>query len=112
MLIPAITVGDTINGKENTQRKNDYNKVFTVNSDATLKINNSYGNLDIVTWNENRIEIQVSITTNGNDEEKVQKKLDEITVDFDICSRFGFSQNNFQQKQIEIMVELDQKQQC
>ena len=27
----------------------------------------------IVTWNENRIVIEVHIKTNGNDEEKVQK---------------------------------------
>ncbi len=81
LLIPAITLaGDEWKGKYTKNKM--INKVFAVNSDATLKINNSYGNLDIVTWDENRIEIQVSITTNGNDEEKVQKKLDEITVDF------------------------------
>jgi hypothetical protein len=81
LLIPAITfAGDEGKGKYTKNKM--INKVFTVNSDATLKINNSYGNLDIATWNENRIEIQVSITTNGNDEEKVQKKLDEITVKF------------------------------
>jgi len=81
LLIPAITLaGDEWKGKYTKNKM--INKVFTVNSDATLKINNSYGNLDIATWDENRIEIQVSITTNGNDEEKVQKKLDEITVKF------------------------------
>lgn len=81
LLIPAMTF--SVNDLKGKYTKNKMiNKEYTVNSDATLKINNSYGNLDIVTWDENRIVIEVSITTRGNDEEKVQKKLDEITVKF------------------------------
>ena len=58
-------------------------KEYNVNADALLKITNSYGNLKITSWNENRVEITVIITTNGNDEEKVAKQLDEIDVSFD-----------------------------
>lgn len=58
------------------------NKEFKVTKDASLNITNKYGNIDIVTWNENSVSIKVSITTNGNDEDKVQERLDKITVDF------------------------------
>ncbi len=58
-------------------------KEFDVNSDALLKVSNSYGNLNLISWNENRVVIEVHIKTNGNNEEKVQKKLDGITIDFD-----------------------------
>ena len=61
-------------------------KEFNVNSNALLKVNNSYGNLNITSWNENRVVIEVHIKTNGNNEEKVQKKLDEISVDFEASS--------------------------
>ncbi|MDG1572596.1 hypothetical protein OZ410_09730 [Robiginitalea sp. M366] len=64
--------------KEKTIRKE-----FNVNPDALLKIQNSYGNLVLNSWNENRVVIEVHITTNGNNEEKVQQKLDEITVEFE-----------------------------
>ncbi|MEZ4875532.1 MAG: hypothetical protein R2793_08810 [Flavobacteriaceae bacterium] len=64
-----------------TKEKN-LKKEFSVNSDALLKVDNSYGNIDIVSWNENRIVIEVLIRTNGNDEEKVQEKLNDIDVDF------------------------------
>lgn len=57
-------------------------KSFNVNNNATLKIDNSYGNLDIATWEENTIAFEIIITTTGNDEEKVQKKLNEINVEF------------------------------
>lgn len=58
------------------------NKEYTVNREAGLMVSNSYGNIDIVTWNENRTVIEVVITTNGDNEEKVQEKLDNIDVDF------------------------------
>lgn len=58
-------------------------KEFKVNSDALLKVDNSYGNLNITSWTENRVLIEVHIKTNGDNEEKVQRKLDEITVDFE-----------------------------
>ena len=57
-------------------------KEFRVSNDATLNILNKYGNIDIVTWNENTISIEVNITTNGDNEEKVKEKLDAITIDF------------------------------
>ncbi|MBC2840197.1 DUF4097 family beta strand repeat-containing protein [Robiginitalea sp. SC105] len=58
-------------------------KEFNVNSDALLKIDNSFGNLVLTSWNENRVVIEVHITTNGNNEDKVQNKLEEITVEFE-----------------------------
>ncbi len=61
-------------------------KEYKVNADALLKVDNSYGNLNITSWSENRISIEVHIKTNGNSEEKVQKKLDEISIDFDASS--------------------------
>ena len=94
LLLPAIALGNNPLKGKYTKNK-IITKEYTVNSDATLKIDNSYGNLDIVTWDENRIEIQVSITTNGNDEEKVQRKLDDITVNFDASTNMVFAKTIF-----------------
>ncbi|MGS2760703.1 hypothetical protein [Sinomicrobium sp. M5D2P9] len=58
-------------------------KSFEVSSNALLQVNNSYGNIHITSWDQNRIEIDVLIKTNGNNEEKVQQKLDEIDVQFE-----------------------------
>ena len=57
-------------------------KEFPVNKDALLKINNSYGNITIVTTTGNTATIDVLIKTNGDNEDKVQEKLDDIDVDF------------------------------
>ena len=73
-----------LNGKHTREKK--IKKEFNVNSNSNLSIDNSYGNIDITTWDEDRVVIEVIIKTNGNDEEKVQEKLDEINVDFNQSS--------------------------
>jgi len=83
LLIPFIGSATTNNnGIEKHTKEKTIKKSFNVSTNATLEIDNSYGNLDIVTWNENRIDIQVIITIKGSDEDKVQRKLDDITVEF------------------------------
>lgn len=61
-------------------------KSFDVNSDALLIVRNSYGNLNIISTSGNKVLIEVHIKTNGDNEEKVQKKLDDISVDFNASS--------------------------
>jgi len=82
-VIPTIALANNnpkFKGKYTKEKK--LHKEYTVSSDASLSVDNSYGNIDIVTWNNNQVVIDVTIKTNGNNEEKVQKKLDEIDVDF------------------------------
>lgn len=72
---------------------------FDVDHNALLKVKNSYGNLNITSWEEDRILIEVHIKTNGNNEEKVQRKLDEIKVDFEasrdmVSAKTKFNSNN------------------
>ena len=73
--------GTKWNGRYSKEKKIE--KSFDVNASALLKVNNSYGNIYITSWEQNRIEIEVHIRTNGNNEEKVQQKLDEIDVEFE-----------------------------
>ncbi len=80
-LVPAIVLSNhTLKGKYTKEKT--IKKEYSVNSDALLKIDNSYGNLDIVTYNGNKTTIEVTIKVSGNDEDKVQRKLDEINVSF------------------------------
>ncbi|MDW5288627.1 hypothetical protein [Formosa sp. PL04] len=81
LVIPFVALANNPVKPKHSEKK-VIKKEFKVNSNATLNIDNSYGNLDIITWNENRIVFEIIITTNGNDSEKVQNKLDEITVEF------------------------------
>src|SRR5690606_22453465 len=68
------------------EKRKTISKEYSVNSNATIEIDNSYGNLDVFTWNENRVVFEITITTSGNDAEKVEKKLEDINVIFDATS--------------------------
>ena len=72
---------DPMKGKYTKEKT--INKEYSVNADALLKVSNSYGNISLASWSEDRVVIEVVIKTNGNNESKVQEKLDEITVEFD-----------------------------
>jgi len=85
--------GDPQKGKYTKEKT--IKKEYNVNADALLKVSNSYGNVSLSSWNENRVVIEVVIKTNGNNEEKVQKKLDEITVLFDASSSMVSAKTQF-----------------
>lgn len=80
LMLPGIVLGNNWNGKHTKEKT--IKKEYTVNSNALLKVNNSYGNINVVTYSGSQVTIEVKIKTNGNDLEKVQKKLDEIDVEF------------------------------
>jgi hypothetical protein len=83
LLIPVFAFANNNNmGGKHTKEKKIERK-FDVDKNAALHINNRYGNVDITTWNQNSIEIVVTIITNGNNEQEVQRRLDEISVDFE-----------------------------
>ena len=80
-LFPALAFcNNGPRGKHTEEKK--ISKEFNVSANSNLTIDNSYGSIDISTWDQNKVSIQVIIKTSGNDEEAVKKKLDDITVDF------------------------------
>lgn len=85
-----------LNGKYTKEKT--IKKEFKVNSDALFKVRNSYGNLNLTSWNEDRIVIEVRIKTNGNNEERVIDRLNEIDVDFESSASMVSARTLFGQK--------------
>ena len=84
LLLPFILFAkDDNKGRYKYEKTKTIKKEFSVDADALLKVKNRYGNIDIITWDENRIVIEVIITTKGNDEDRVEDKLEDITVLFE-----------------------------
>ena len=97
VLVPALGFsGNDFNGRYTKEKK--ITRKFNVSPNALLRVNNSYGNVDVTTWNQNRIEIEVTIITNGNDEEKVIQKLREIDVDFSSSSSLVSAKTLFERE--------------
>ncbi|MCW5517490.1 hypothetical protein [Muriicola sp. Z0-33] len=98
LTVPGLMMAHNGELKGKHTKEKTIKKEFNVNSDALLKVSNSYGNLNITSWNENRVVIEVHVKTNGNNEEKVQKKLDNITIDFEASSSMVSAKTNFNNK--------------
>ena len=79
-LIPVVVTATEDKGKYTKNKK--INKVYTVNKTATLAVSNKYGNITIVTGKSDQIEIEVNIATSGDNEEKVQERLNQINIEF------------------------------
>lgn len=61
-------------------------KSFTVNSNAELRINNKYGNVNITTWDKNQIDFHIEIKVDGKNAEKVKERMNGINVEFNANS--------------------------
>ncbi|WP_299113784.1 hypothetical protein [uncultured Winogradskyella sp.] len=83
LLVPFIALANTEINIVKTTKEKTIKKSFNVNNNATLKVNNSFGNLNIITWSEKRIEFDISIKVSGNNAEKVQERIDGIDVEFE-----------------------------
>lgn len=95
LAIPMMMEAAHKNDRGRYTKEKKIKKEFSVNPDAQLMIKNSYGNIDMVSWNENRIVIEVHVKTNGNNEDKVQDRLDDITVAFEGNGTFVSAKTSF-----------------
>ena len=97
LMLPLFISANTETNYKHEKTKT-IKKEFTVNSNATLKIDNSYGNIDVITWNENRIVFEITITASGNNVEKVEKRLNEIDVEFSASKDLVAAETLFNKK--------------
>lgn len=82
LMIPALSLAHEIDlGKYSKQKS--IKKAYIVNSDAGIDIQNSYGNVYVTTWNEDKIELDILIKVSGDREEWVNNKIEEINVDIE-----------------------------
>jgi hypothetical protein len=82
LVFPALVKADPVKSKWAHEKSKTIKKEYDVNSDALLRINNKYGNVETVSWDQNRVEIEVKITVSGNNESKVDSRLKQIDVKF------------------------------
>lgn len=80
LLIPMMVMANNTDPKKYSKQK-FIKKAYLVNPDAGIDINNSYGNVYVTTWNEDKIELDILIKVSSDNEEWVNNKIDDIDVD-------------------------------
>ena len=86
ILIPSIIFAHNKIEKKKHEKTKSISKTFDVNKDARLEVYNKFGDINITTWDKDRIEIDVTITVKGNDLDDVEGSLEKISVDFEASS--------------------------
>jgi hypothetical protein len=56
-------------------------KTYIVNSNAGIDIDNKYGNISVSTWDEDKIDLDITIKVNGANESWVNERLNSIDVE-------------------------------
>lgn len=56
-------------------------KTYIVNSNAGIDIDNKYGNISVSTWDEDKIDLDITIKVNGSNENWVNERLNNIDVE-------------------------------
>ena len=98
MALPFCIYATTENKWKNEKSKT-IKKEFSVSPNATLKIDNSYGNLNIVTGTGNKIVFEVTIIASGSNDDKIMDKLNDVDVSFSaskelVSARTQFNKGN------------------
>ena len=62
-------------------KQKNIKKTYIVNSNAGIDIDNKYGNISISTWDEDKIDLDITIKVTGGNENWVNERLNAIDVD-------------------------------
>ena len=79
ILIPFL--GHAIDNDFLHLKEKNIKKAYYVNPNATLSIDNSYGTISVTTWNEDKIELDISIKVSSDNENWVNQRIETIAVD-------------------------------
>ena len=84
LLIVTLLVATTIAWANNDpliEKKKTYSKSYNITSKDKLTLENSFGEMKLITWEKNEIKVDVTITAKGGTEEKAQQILDNISIE-------------------------------
>lgn len=62
-------------------KQKNIKKTYIVNPNAGIDIDNKYGNITVSTWDEDKIDLDITIKVTGGNENWVNEKLNSIDVD-------------------------------
>jgi hypothetical protein len=62
-------------------KQKNIKKTYIVNSNAGIDIQNKYGSITVSTWDEDKIDLDITIKVTGGNENWVNEKLNSIDVD-------------------------------
>lgn len=94
----SITTGYS-RGKLHVESKVITKEFDNLSSTSTVSIKNKFGKVEVITWNENKVAIEVEITVKNKSGNKSKKMLEEITINFNSSTDLVEAVTKFEVKQ-------------
>ena len=98
-LVPLLTSAEDPIDRGAVEKKKTIIKIFDVNNNDNLLIDNQFGQVSVGLWDKSEIRVQITITANSDSDERVQTFLDAVSIDEkragnQITVRTNFSQSS------------------
>ena len=94
LLVPTIALANAIELQKYSKQKS-IKKAYIVNPDAGIDIGNSYGNVYVTTWSEDKIELDILIKVSSDKEDWAIKKLNDIDVNIEALKSLVTAKTTF-----------------
>lgn len=98
-LSPFLTRAEDPWGTDAIERKKTIIKLFDVDANDNLVVDNQFGEVKVGLWDKNEIRVQITIVANSSSDERVQRFLDAVSIEEkrsgnQILLRTNFSQSS------------------
>jgi hypothetical protein len=94
LFVPTIALAHDKEMQKYSKQKS-IKKAYIVNADAGIDISNSYGNVYVTTWPEDKIELDILIKVSSDKEDWAIKKLNDIDVDIEALKSLVTAKTTF-----------------
>lgn len=82
LLITVLLAGGLLGSAYAEEASKSFSEEFKVNKDALLKVDNRFGSIEIMNWNEDKVSILVEVEIEASSQKKADKALESISVRF------------------------------
>jgi len=87
LLLPLLTIANTGKRTGKHTKEKTIHKEFSATSNPELKLGNLYGNVDITSWEGDKIVIDTQVIINGNNENEVLDGLKKVYITFEMNTK-------------------------
>ncbi len=105
LLLLALLTGTTVSAQDFKSKMN-LSREFPTTRETTLDIENKYGKIQVVSWEEDRVVIEVEIKVSESSESKLKKLKEDISIDFTGTSNYIIVKSNFKSESGRLASEL------
>ena len=105
LLFLALLTGATVSAQDHKSKMN-LSREFPATLETTLEIENKYGKIQVVSWDQDQVVVDVEILVTESSASKLKKLKEDISIDFTGTSNYIIVKSKFKSESKRIASEL------